>query len=287
MASIASTVGPWMAGRLSADGYRRRKAIQSAGAVFLPACLIVTTTVLPPLVLLSVAVAATVMVATYNFSLDVRRTHDFGMSGWWVGFAYATACGGGCLLTMNNGAVGIAAAAPLSLWLASTVFGLPLGWIGGQAGPNLYGPAPEPTRPISGEPWMRQLRELFFEPHGRGFVFYRTGWSPGVPVSAEEREEYLATSPYRLTTAAKRFAGRTPVTPPRPFLRTAWRRANCFPLYMQLVFLGSGWFWINLAFSVQEAALRWPMIVFGMLSVALAAMTMIAKMLPPRRSSEA
>jgi hypothetical protein len=31
-----------------------------------------------------------------------------------------------------------------------------------------------------------------FEPHGDGFLFYRNRWSLGVPVSAEERDAYLA-----------------------------------------------------------------------------------------------
>ena len=278
----------WMEGRLSAEGYRRRKGVQSLGAIFLPACLIVAARVAPPLLPLCLGLGATLVVATYNFGLDVRRTHDLGMSGWWVALAYGVACAGGSALAATSiGVVAILVVAPLSLWLASTLFGLPLGWIGGQVGPNHYGPAPEPAKPVFDGPWMRRVLELSFEPDGSGFVFYAAARSRGIPVSAEEREEYLSASPFGLSTISKRFAGRAPIRPPRPYFPIYFRRMGYYPASLVFMFLAFGSFLVILALGVQESLLRWPMIIFGAFTLILCATIMFAKMLLPPESSEA
>jgi hypothetical protein len=39
---------------------------------------------------------------------------------------------------------------------------------------------------------IRRLREGAFEPLGEGYVYFKHRWAPGLPVTAEEREAYLA-----------------------------------------------------------------------------------------------
>lgn len=63
----------------------------------------------------------------------------------------------------------------------------------------------------------RRLLEASFEPRGEDFVYYRHRWALGYPVTAAEREEYLAnwTIFASQRELLKRIAGRPSVAPPR------------------------------------------------------------------------
>jgi hypothetical protein len=86
----------------------------------------------------------------------------------------------------------------------------------------------------------RKLLETAFEPHGSGFAYFRDRWSPGVPVSAEEREVYVSRW-YLGSTAAfhKKIAGRAPVAPPRGG-RAVGRVMRAIPLKFGIILFGGG-----------------------------------------------
>ena len=68
---------------------------------------------------------------------------------------------------------------------------------------------------------QRKLLEAAFEPHGDGYVFYRNNFTPGLPVSKEERDAYLKR--WSLSSTAifySRIKSRTPVKPARGFTGT-------------------------------------------------------------------
>jgi len=63
---------------------------------------------------------------------------------------------------------------------------------------------------------QRSLLALSFAPHGEGYVYYKDRWAPGIPVTTEEREQYLTDwSPVAARAFRPRIAGRAPATPPR------------------------------------------------------------------------
>jgi hypothetical protein len=107
---------------------------------------------------------------------------------------------------------------------------------------------------------QRRLLELSFEPHGDGYLYYRNRWARGVPVTAAEREEYLA--PGVMGSRAAFYAairGRAAVAPPRKFGPVYWQMLSRMPTAMgvaALLFglkLSSGWFSTTLL--VERAAL--------------------------------
>jgi hypothetical protein len=76
----------------------------------------------------------------------------------------------------------------------------------------------------------RRLLETSFEPYGSGYLFYRNRWSRGVPVSAEEREEYLAIPVFGSRRAFyKRIEARQPLFGPRDYDSAAQRMASALP----------------------------------------------------------
>lgn len=66
----------------------------------------------------------------------------------------------------------------------------------------------------------RHILATGFERDGDGWLYYRNGWSGGVPVSSEERELYLAG---RWLQWRRRVSGRKAVAPRRPYWRTLRR----------------------------------------------------------------
>jgi hypothetical protein len=77
---------------------------------------------------------------------------------------------------------------------------------------------------------QRKLLESSFEPHGSGFLFYRNRWSKGIPVSAAERDAYLAIPVFgsRANFYAQ-IKGRAPVGGPRGYHYVARQMANALP----------------------------------------------------------
>jgi uncharacterized membrane protein YhaH (DUF805 family) len=283
-----ATARGWTAGRLSSEGYGRRKEMQAVGAFLLPACLFPLLAVAPADILIFVAFVVAAVVAIYNFCLDVRRAHDLGVSGWWVALGYvAVSAAGAALFARSWNVATLALGALFSVWVASTLLGLPFRWVSGRAGRNAYGAQPAPEPPILGASWQRRMLELSFEPTRTGFVFYRDARSPGVPVSSEEREQYLSAAPLSLSAVSKPFMERPPIRPRRKFVPVAWRRSRVIPEILVLGWLGGGWAMLNYAQGVQEAALRWPLVVVGLFLIALSVATMIAKMLPLAADSSA
>jgi len=62
----------------------------------------------------------------------------------------------------------------------------------------------------------RRVMETAFEPFEGGWLYYRSSWSRGVPVTAEERELFVADwTPEKSAEFHRRIAGRRPVTPAR------------------------------------------------------------------------
>lgn len=62
----------------------------------------------------------------------------------------------------------------------------------------------------------RRVMETAFEPHEGGWVYHRSSWSKGVPVTAEERELFVADwTPEKSAEFHRRIAGRPGVTPAR------------------------------------------------------------------------
>ena len=62
----------------------------------------------------------------------------------------------------------------------------------------------------------RRMFETAFEQFEGGWVYYRSSWSRGVPVTAEERELFVADwTPEKSAEFHRRIAGRQPVTPAR------------------------------------------------------------------------
>ncbi|MET1110957.1 MAG: hypothetical protein ABWX67_05445 [Allosphingosinicella sp.] len=77
---------------------------------------------------------------------------------------------------------------------------------------------------------QRRLFDTSFEPHGAGFLFYRHRWSKGIPVSAAEREEYLAIPLLGSRRAFyRKIRDRRPVRGARDYHRSARRMAKALP----------------------------------------------------------
>lgn len=118
-----------------------------------------------------------------------------------------------------------------------------------------------------------------FEPHGDGFVFYRHHWAPGVPVSAEEKEEYLRPPLDGSRNAFYgRIRGRAPVVPRRPWLRSHAATLTGIPAAFGfgLVLLGAWMTWRGLGFA--EPAPRWLLLVAGAMGVAYGAQVLAVRL---------
>ena len=126
----------------------------------------------------------------------------------------------------------------------------------------------------------RGFLDSSFEPHGDGFVFYRHHWAPGVPVTAQEREEYLR-PPIDGSRANfyDRIRGRAPVVPRRPWLRShaATLRGVPAAFGFGLMLLGGGMIWRGRDF--EDPALRRPLFVAGAMGLAYGAQVLAVRLL--------
>lgn len=82
---------------------------------------------------------------------------------------------------------------------------------------------------------QREMLELSFEQTENGFVYYHYRWSRGIPVTAEEREEYLNIPVLGSRRAwRKALSGRESLQP-RPYAPVAWKLLRRMPVRMALL----------------------------------------------------
>jgi hypothetical protein len=74
----------------------------------------------------------------------------------------------------------------------------------------------------------RRLLSVAFEAYEDGFLYYRNRWSGGVQVSAEEREQFISSSPAGAFSLGRKFAKRPAVAPARPY--SSWSIVDAMPL---------------------------------------------------------
>lgn len=117
---------------------------------------------------------------------------------------------------------------------------------------------------------QREMLELSFEQAENGFVYYHYRWSRGIPVTAEEREEYLNIPVFGSRRAwRKALAGRE-TTPARAYapvarklLQTMPFRMAVFGLIFGIVGLVSGFNEPNIALATVYVAVGCAMLFFG------------------------
>ena len=111
---------------------------------------------------------------------------------------------------------------------------------------------------------QRLLLETSFEPHGTGFLFYRHRWAKGVPVSAAERDEYLAIPVLGSRRAFyRKIKDRAPVKGEREYRRAAARMASALPQGMAVgILLLSGGLILR-GFSASAPLEQWAAFLSG------------------------
>jgi hypothetical protein len=114
----------------------------------------------------------------------------------------------------------------------------------------------------------RAFLETSFEPDGDGFLFYRSHWARGIPVTAAEREACLA-RPF--DDERRRFeemiSGRAASGPRRPYWRSYGRMLGAFPASFGAAFLAFGaMFLIRSWGGGDPAVLLWLWSIAGGLS---------------------
>ena len=126
----------------------------------------------------------------------------------------------------------------------------------------------------------RKLLETAFEPQGAGFVYYRNRWSPGIPVSAEEREAYVSRW-YLGSTAAfhKRIAGRAPVTPARGG-RAMGSVMRAIPARFGVILFGGAVLGVLMGLIADSSAERWFMWACGAISFVVGMTWAVVRRLP-------
>lgn len=126
----------------------------------------------------------------------------------------------------------------------------------------------------------RALLDSSFEPYGEGFLFYRTHWSRGIPVSAAEREAYLARAfgddRYHFE---EMIRGRAASGPRRPYWLSYSRMLAAFPASFGAAFLAFGAMFLGRAYFGDDP----PMLIrlwltAGWLSAGLGAQIMLVRL---------
>ena len=113
----------------------------------------------------------------------------------------------------------------------------------------------------------RRALERDFEPDGDGYIFYRHHGSPGIPVTAEEREEYLSMPVIgSRQDFYDRIAGRAPVRPRRPYGRAYLGTLDSLPRGFVVSFLAAGALLLFSALRAEAPLLKWLWLVAGAMS---------------------
>lgn len=126
----------------------------------------------------------------------------------------------------------------------------------------------------------RAFLDSDFEPDGAGFLFYRTHWSRGIPVSAAERQAYLARS---FGDERRHFEemirGRAATGPRRPYWRSYGRMLAAFPASFGAAFLAFGAMFLLRAFvSDDPPPLIWLWLTAGWLSAGFGAQILLVRL---------
>ena len=130
----------------------------------------------------------------------------------------------------------------------------------------------------------RRLLETAFEPHGDGYLFYRNRWSSGIPVTAAEREQYLAIPALGSRKAFYlQIEGRTPATGPRNASDVRGRMISAIPLWSLIVAVALGIAILLSARSVESSAVRhWLDLVSGGFLTLVGGWLLLARLLGRR-----
>ena len=133
---------------------------------------------------------------------------------------------------------------------------------------------------------QRRLFALSFEPDGDQFVFFRSRWASGVPVTAEEREADLSAGTFDVGLRrefVRRVRDRQPVRPPR---RTdgglRWQMLRSFPPTMIVGYLLIGLIAFSFAADQRVWLWQWLLVLMGLLSLGMAGAIVAAKLIRRR-----
>ena len=125
----------------------------------------------------------------------------------------------------------------------------------------------------------RSLLESSFEPHGDGYVFYRHHWARGIPVSAEERAEYLRPpidgsrrSFYR------KIERRAPVTPRRPWLRSQAATLRAMPAGVAIGLVAVGGLTLERSDDFAVPGLAWLLFVAGAMALGYGSLALAVRL---------
>jgi hypothetical protein len=134
-----------------------------------------------------------------------------------------------------------------------------------------------PFRYTRGE--ERGFLDTSFEADGDGFLFYRSHWSRGIPVSAAEREACLA-RPF--DDERRRFeamiSGRAASGPRRPYWLSYSRMLAAFPAGFGAALLAFGAMFLGRAYFGDDApVLIWLWLTAGWLSAGLGAQIVLVR----------
>lgn len=134
-----------------------------------------------------------------------------------------------------------------------------------------------PFRYTRGE--ERHFLDSSFEPDGDGFLFYRSHWSRGVPVTAEERALYLR-PPLEGSRRDfyRRIEGRPATGPRRGFWRSQLRTAASIPVAIGWALAATGIFFLWRSGAVEDFGLQWLFRVAGVTSALYGSCVLLARL---------
>lgn len=103
---------------------------------------------------------------------------------------------------------------------------------------------------------QREILALSFEQTEGSYIYYHNRWSPGIPVTGEEREEYLRISVFGSRRAWRKSIKGRETLPPRAYWPLARKLLRAMPLQMAVLSLIFG-------LSFMLAGLNEPRLIFA------------------------
>lgn len=131
---------------------------------------------------------------------------------------------------------------------------------------------------------QRTILALSFEPAENGYLYYHWRWSRGVPVTAEERDEYLSIPALGSRRAWRKSIAGRPTSPPRSFQPAQRKLLAAMPISVVVMALLIG---VPLALSgLAELQTMGGLarVVGGLLAVVFGAQIIFAKFSKARAS---
>jgi hypothetical protein len=118
-----------------------------------------------------------------------------------------------------------------------------------------------------------------FEPHGDGYVFYRHHFAPGIPVTTEERAEYLRPPIDGSRTAFyRKIEGRAPVAPRRPWLRSQAATLRAIPPGVSIGLVAVGGMMLARSGGFADPGLGWLLRVAGSMALGYGTLALVARL---------